>query len=139
MANRINWFTIPVTNLHRASEFYKRVLACDVWINDEEKFAIFEWEKGDVSGGLVMSGVGDAGHVDADGVRIFLNCEGRLDDSIDKARENGGALEDICSLGDFGIQAIIRDTEGNHIHLHTYSKQGAEVAARNVSPPLSVT
>ncbi len=139
MANRINHFTIPVLDLERAAAFYKKVLACQVWIQRDEGYAIFEWEKGDVTGGLTVAGVGqDVGNAGADGVRVNLNCEGRLDDAIAEVRANGGHLVDICSLGDYGLQAIVRDTEGNCVHLHSYSKIGAEVAVSNVSPPSKV-
>jgi uncharacterized protein len=134
MASRINWFWIPVSDLDRAGAFYKQVLACEVWIHREDGYAIFEWEKGDVSGGLIMGGIDQgAGTCGADGIRVLLNCEGRLDTAIAQAEANGGRIEAVCTLGEFGLQAMVRDTEGNLIHLHSFGAAGASQAERNVA------
>jgi predicted enzyme related to lactoylglutathione lyase len=134
MASRVNWFWIPVNDLDRAGAFYKQVLACEVWIHREDGYAIFEWEKGDVSGGLILGGIDQgAGKSGADGIRVLLNCEGRLDAAIAQAKANGGKVEAVCTLGEFGLQAIVRDTEGNMIHLHSFAKAGALQAEKDVA------
>lgn len=132
MKNRINWFWIPVENLDRASMFYKYVLNCEVWSHKEDGFAVFSWEKGEVSGGLHEKD-DDVGKPGSNGVRILLNCEGRLDDAISEVSKNGGEVINKCLLGDFGIQAIIKDTEGNLIHLHSFASKGAEKVIDEIS------
>ncbi len=132
MKNRINWFWIPVENLDRASKFYRNVLDCEVWPHKQDGFAVFSWEKGEVSGGLHLKD-DDVGMPGSNGVRILLNCEGRLDTAISEVTKNGGVINNICLLGDFGIQAIIEDTEGNLIHLHSFSTNGAEKAKEQIN------
>ena len=126
VANRINWFWIPALDLDRAAAFYRNVLACEVWIHREDGFAIFEWEKGEASGGLDTN----IGAPSKDGIRVLLNCEGRLDAAVAAARGNGGKVVAVCTLGEFGLQAIVEDTEGNQVHLHSFTKDGAELAAK---------
>jgi predicted enzyme related to lactoylglutathione lyase len=136
MPNRINWFWIPARELDRAAEFYRKVLACEVWIHREDGFAIFEWQKGEVSGGLKL---GQASPSDQ-GIRILLNCEGRLDTAVEAARKGGGTITSLCSLGNFGFQVIVIDTEGNTIHLHSFGAAGAEITERQVKEaPSSVS
>jgi hypothetical protein len=122
MPDRISWFTIPVLDLERAAAFYRTVLACDVWMQKADGFAIFEWKRGEVSGGIELGQPCTCDH----GVRVFLNCEGRLDEAVEAVRAGGGSVKDACSLGDWGLQAIVVDTEGNIVHLHSYTHAGAE-------------
>ncbi len=122
MPNRINWFWIPARDLDRAAEFYRKVLACEVWMHKEDGFAVFQWQKGEASGGLE---IGNPSPGDQ-GIRILLNCEGRLDAAIEIARKSGGKIKDHCSLGNYGYQAIVTDTEGNTIGLHSFGAAGAE-------------
>ena len=128
MPNRINWFTIPVLDLDRAAAFYRAVLACEVWIQRDDGFAVFEWQKGEVSGCIE---IGQPCTCDS-GIRIHLNCEGRLDEAVAAVRSGGGSVKDTCSLGDYGLQAVVVDTEGNTVHLHSYTHTGAEKVEERV-------
>ena len=121
MPNRVNWIWIPACDLERAAGFYQKVLDCGIWVSQEDGFAVFEWERGDASGGLELNAEA-TGH---EGVRVLLNCEGRLDVAATAARANGGKITAVCSLGDYGIQVAVIDTEGNQVYLHSFSLEGA--------------
>ena len=134
MPNRINWFTIPVLDLDRAAAFYRTVLACDVWMQKDDGFGVFSWHTGEVSGGIEL---GHPCTCDR-GVRILLNCEGRLDEAVEAVRAGGGSIKDMCSLGNYGLQAIVVDTEGNTVHLHSFTHAGAEKVEDRVKAAAAV-
>jgi predicted enzyme related to lactoylglutathione lyase len=57
----------------------------------------------------------------ADGTLVYLNGDGRPDDVLSRARENGIELVVPRSAigGAFGFYAVLKDSEGNHIGLHS--------------------
>jgi predicted enzyme related to lactoylglutathione lyase len=56
MGHRIGWFDIPVTDLDRATEFYRQVLAIEVHRYGEDvPVAVMDHGPGDVSGFLALS------------------------------------------------------------------------------------
>jgi len=66
----------------------------------------------------------DSGGVDnrpsANGPLIYLLVEGRLDEAVEAARANGGKiLRARQKIGEHGFRAVIIDSEGNRIALHT--------------------
>src|SRR5436305_1817324 len=66
----------------------------------------------------------DSGGVDnrpsANGPLIYLLVEGRLDEAVEAARANGGKiLRARQQIGEHGFRAVIIDSEGNRIALHT--------------------
>jgi len=70
-----------------------------------------------VSGCLVPS---PPEHIFTSGPLIYFNVNGRLDDAIKQSEMHGGRLvEDKMSLGGHGFRAIIHDSEGNRIALHS--------------------
>jgi len=49
-----------------------------------------------------------------------MNCDGRLDDAISAVEPNGGKLlEPKHQIGPHGFRALIRDSEGNRVALHS--------------------
>jgi uncharacterized protein len=54
------------------------------------------------------------------GPLLYLSVEGRLDAAIRAAREGGGrVVRDKQQIGPHGHRAVIVDTEGNRIALHS--------------------
>ena len=54
------------------------------------------------------------------GPLVYLKVEGRLEDAIAKAGEGGGKiLQDRHPSGPYGHRAVIVDSEGNRIALHS--------------------
>ena len=119
MANRANWFEVPAMDLDRAVEFYGEVLACRVATHKDEGFAVLDYQAGEVSGALVQC---ENHRPSTDGILIYLNVEGRLDKAIEAVGEYGGTVvEPKTEIGPYGARAIILDTEGNRVALHSYS------------------
>jgi predicted enzyme related to lactoylglutathione lyase len=119
MANQIVWCDIPVLNLDRAVKFYSALLGVEV---KKQEFpgttaGILPHNNGEVGGCLITSG----GEKPTDkGVLIYLNANGRLDDALAGVAINGGkVIQPKHAIGPFGFRAIIIDSEGNRVALHS--------------------
>lgn len=56
----------------------------------------------------------------ADGPLVYLNVHGRLDEAVEAVEPSGGKiLEPKEAIGPFGFRAIVLDSEGNRIALHS--------------------
>jgi predicted enzyme related to lactoylglutathione lyase len=56
------------------------------------------------------------------GILLYLNANGRIRDAVAQATENGGkVIDQIHSIGPHGFRALILDSEGNRIALHSES------------------
>ena len=117
MANTCVWFDIPATDLKRAEKFYSAVLDAKVEpIPGMEGFVLPH--KGEEVSGCVFKKSGEA--PSAEGVLIYLNAQGRLADAVAKVEANGGLiLQPAHPIGPYGFRAVIRDSEGNRIALHS--------------------
>jgi uncharacterized protein len=118
------WTDIPVTNLDRAIRFYSAVLGQPVRRLSESgmEYGLLPHEEANASGCLCVRS--DSGGVDntpsANGPLIYLLVEGRLNQAVDAARKNGGKiLRERQQIGEHGFRALIIDSEGNRIALHT--------------------
>ncbi len=119
MANQIVWVDIPVKNLDRAIQFYSAVLGGPVHKEDipGAPIGVLPHSEGDVGGCLVQR-AGD--ETFGGGPLLYLNADARLDDAIAAAVANGGkVLEPKHQIGPHGYRAIILDSEGNRIALHS--------------------
>jgi hypothetical protein len=57
----------------------------------------------------------------SDGPLVYLNVEGRLDQAIEEVTKNGGkVLKGKEQIGPYGFRAVVLDTEGNAIALHSH-------------------
>jgi predicted enzyme related to lactoylglutathione lyase len=119
MANTLNWFEIPTTDLDRATTFYERVLGVSLKREDfgGTPMSIFTAKDPDLAGALVK----DARRKpSSDGALVYLNVSGRLDAVVGRIASAGGeVLLPKMDIGDPGYIALFRDTEGNVIGLHT--------------------
>lgn len=117
MANAIVWCDIPVKDLDRAITFYSEVLgkAVSKETFGDASFGLLPLE-GESVGGCLITGPKPS----TDGPMIYLNCNQRLDAAITAATKNGGkVLEPKHQIGPHGFRAIILDSEGNRIALHS--------------------
>jgi hypothetical protein len=115
--NRAVWFDIPVADLDRAAKFYREVLNIGVSKETygETSFCILDHSEGN-GGCLVLN----KAEIAAGGVLIYLNVNGRIRDAVGKVRPNGGSVvQETHSIGPHGFRAIVLDSEGNRIALHS--------------------
>jgi predicted enzyme related to lactoylglutathione lyase len=119
MSNQIVWCDIPVTNLDRAIRFYSAIFGQPVTKESAPgmTFGLFPHVKDCVSGCLAE--MADT-KPSANGPLIYLNCEGRLDIALATIELNGGKIvKPKHQIGPYGFRAIILDSEGNRIALHS--------------------
>ena len=119
--NQVVWFDIPVTELDRAVRFYSAVLGAPAQKQQFSgiHFAVLPHQEGAVSGCLVPAD-GHKTKPSAHGPLLYLNCEGRLDQAVTAVEANGGkVLEPKHPIGPYGFRAIVLDSEGNRIALHS--------------------
>ena len=119
MPNHIVWVDIPVLKLDRAISFYSAILGAQVEKVEIPGMCIgsFPHKDGESAGCLYLS---EKVKPSADGPLVYLNAHGRLDEAIEAVEPSGGKIvEPKESIGPFGFRAVILDTEGNRIALHS--------------------
>lgn len=119
MANQIVWVDIPVRDLDRAIRFYSAVLGAPVKKEQfpEMTIGILPHQEGEVGGCLFKS---DAEEPSTKGPLLYLNANGRLDQAIAAIEANGGKIVQAKhQIGPYGFRAVIQDSEGNRIALHS--------------------
>jgi predicted enzyme related to lactoylglutathione lyase len=123
--NVINWFEIPVTNVDRAKQFYETVLDIEMSVQKmgDDEMVFFPRKpdtvmalSGKVSGALVKS---EQAKPSADGVMIYINASPSVQTALDKVEAAGGKIVQPKNKIPAGLIAIIMDTEGNKIGLHS--------------------
>ena len=126
-ADTLCWTDIPVTNLDRAIRFYSAVLGREVKKLSDfgTAYGLLPHEERNASGCLCLRS--DSGGVDnrpsPNGPLIYLSVEGRLKKAVEAARANGGnVIREHQQIGEHGFRAVIIDSEGNRIALHSSSK-----------------
>ncbi len=116
----ISWFAIPVADLERARTFYSTLF--DITMPDlvtpGGTCAVFPQMETGVSGSLNPF-MGFKPSADS-GVTIWLNAGDDLQVPLDRVEGAGGkVLQSKEQIGEFGSIAMILDTEGNRIGLHS--------------------
>jgi predicted enzyme related to lactoylglutathione lyase len=114
------WFDIPVRDVDRAMRFYSVVLGKP--LKKEQAgpgmaMVVLPYAEGAVGGALVQSldsKPSDSGPI------LYLNTQGRIDEILRTIDLFGGkVLAGKHSIAPFGYRAIILDSEGNRIALHS--------------------
>src|SRR6185295_10892437 len=115
--NRAVWFDIPVADLDRAAAFYRAVLSVGV---NKEKYGDFSFcviDHQDGNGGCLVP---NKEEIAAGGVLLYLNANGRIRDAVARVVPNGGSvIQDTHPIGPHGFRAVVLDSEGNRIALHS--------------------
>jgi predicted enzyme related to lactoylglutathione lyase len=122
MRNALNWFELFVSDLPRAQRFYEQVLATTLKAEDfgGTPMAIFSDEG--VAGALVKSPHRKPA---TDGALVYLNCTGALDACLARVEKSGGTVVmPKTDIGDPGHIALVLDTEGNTVGLHSERQSG---------------
>jgi hypothetical protein len=119
MPNQIVWCDIPVIDLDRAIRFYSAVIGGEVKKYDYPGMSIGVLPEADsAASGCLYTAEGEK--PSAQGPLVYLNCSGRLDDAIAAVESNGGkVLKPKHQIGQHGFRAVILDSEGNRLALHS--------------------
>ena len=118
--DRAVWFDIPVVDLDRAIAFYRAVLAIRVDKEEHDGLPFAVLEHGDGNGGCLVPKADEV--VGEKGPLLYLNVDGRIRAALAKVRELGGSvIADVHAIGPHGCRAVILDSEGNRLALHSTS------------------
>ncbi len=119
MKNVLNWFEIPAANLDRAVKFYEGMLGEGLKreVYDGSPMAMFKTEPPAMGGAIIQD---PKRKPSGDGTLVFLNVEGQLDACLQRTPSSGGQIVlPRTGIGPHGFIAMIRDSEGNTIGLHS--------------------
>lgn len=124
MQNAISWFEIPATDLNRAQQFYEAIFGIQLIPMDMEniKMRLFPLDNMETGvGGAVVDSGGFHKPSATDGPLIYLNGNPDLQQVLDKVEAAGGKImvPKMEISPEYGFMAVIIDTEGNRIGLHS--------------------
>ena len=119
--NVVVWFDVPTTDFKRAVKFYSTILGEEVKITDymNQTLGMFPMAGRDGVGGDIVPPDPNL-KPSPDGVRVYLGVEGKMDEVIGRVAGAGGKIiRPKEQMGKIGWIAIIRDSEGNTVGLHS--------------------
>lgn len=119
MANAINWFEIPATNLDRACKFYSTVLNGEIHQQEiaGSQMGFLPAGGQDVGGAIVK---GEGYKPTQEGPLVYLNGGEDLSDPLGRVEMAGGKVTmPKTAIGENGFIAQFLDTEGNRVALHS--------------------
>ena len=120
MSSTFVWVDIPVRDLDRAIAFYSAVLGSAVTKETGPgfTFGLFPHSGVDVAGCLYVAGPENAPSLT--GPLVYLNVQGRLKQAVAAVTHAGGKiLQPEHQIGPHGWRAIVVDSEGNRLALHS--------------------
>ena len=124
MTNAISWFEIPSTNLERATKFYETIFDVSLIPMDLPNIKMRMFPIDDPMtgiGGAVVDSGGFHKPSASNGPLIYLNGNPDVQKVLDKVEAAGGStmVPKTEISPEYGFMAVIIDTEGNRIGLHS--------------------
>ena len=124
MTHAISWFEIPAKDLDRAAKFYEAIFNISLVPMDLPNIKMRMFPVDDpmtgIGGAIVDSG-GFHKPSSTDGPLIYLNGNPDVQHVLDRVEAVGGSImvpkTEISP--EYGFMAVIIDTEGNRIGLHS--------------------
>ena len=118
--NPVGWFEIYVQDMPRAKTFYEHVFAVQLQKLDSSELEMWAFPMQENGAGAMgtlvkMDGCPSGGN----STLVYFTC---ADCAVEanRAKENGGQVfKDKFSIGQYGFIALVCDTEGNMIGLHS--------------------
>ena len=118
--NPVGWFEIYVQDMPRAKTFYEHVFAVQLQKLDSSELEMWAFPMQENGAGAMgtlvkMDGCLSGGN----STLVYFTC---ADCAVEakRAKENGGQVfKDKFSIGQYGFIALVCDTEGNMIGLHS--------------------
>lgn len=122
--NPVGWFEIYVRDMPRATAFYEAVFG--VALVKQEKlgpdlremwmFPMAQDAPG-AGGALVLM---DGGGPEGNAVIVYFSCEDCAREAAKVVASGGQVMKPKFAAGDYGYIAIVTDSEGNAIGLHSF-------------------
>jgi hypothetical protein len=116
----ICWTDIPVIDMKRAVAFYSELLGREVPLHDYDDWKYGLLPHAEARPSVCLAPADEEHQPGRNGPLVYLAVDGRLDAAIKVAADKGGkVLENKRQIGPYGFRAIIVDSEGNRIALHS--------------------
>ncbi len=124
MNSAISWFEIPAINLERAQQFYETIFSTSLIPMDMPNIKMRMFPIDDMNtgvGGAIVDSGGFHKPSLTEGPLIYLNANPDVQQVLDKVEAAGGKiLVSKTSISpEYGFMAVLLDTEGNRIALHS--------------------
>ncbi len=121
--NALSWFEIPAIDLQRAQNFYESILSITLTPLDLDNIKMRMFPVQDLTGvgGALIFSERFYKPSATDGPLIYLNGNPDVQNVLDKVEKSGGkiVIPKTQISPEFGYMAVILDTEGNRIALHS--------------------
>lgn len=125
LGNALNWFEIPVEDFDRAKKFYELIFNYQMPESTmgpaRMGFLLYDFKGGKVGGAIVYNPKFYS--PSPNGSLIYLNCQPDLQVVLYKVEAAGGKVLTEKTLispeQNLGFWALISDSEGNRIALHS--------------------
>lgn len=123
--NVITWFEIPVSDIDRAKQFYETILEIEMVkrIDGKDEAVFFPFDpnvvqatSGRVTGVLSKT---ERNSPSGNGTLIYINAYPEIQKVLDNVEKAGGKIVAPKTYINAGFIAVIVDTEGNKIGLHS--------------------
>jgi len=120
--NMVGWFEIPVSDMDRAKKFYESVFDIEIGIHDLGGF-VMGWfpsdqKKSGASGSLVKHEMYKPSLTD--GPLIYFSCKDVATELSRVVNAGGEIMQPKTEIGGgHGFMALMKDSEGNRIALHS--------------------
>ncbi len=120
--NAVSWFEIPVADFDRAKVFYSTIYDYDMPVMDmgpvKMGILLHHRDNGGIGGAIVC---GEMYVPSKQGARIYLNAGNDLSVVLNRVAVAGGkVILGKSFMGEtMGYIAVIEDSEGNYISLHS--------------------
>jgi predicted enzyme related to lactoylglutathione lyase len=120
MKNAINWFEIPTTDFERGVKFYNTILNTQMHTTEmgDGLMAFLPSEQGALGGAVVKF----PHQTPSDkGTMVYLNGGDDLSEILARVEPAGGkiVLPKTIVTPEIGYCAVFRDSEGNHVAIHS--------------------
>jgi predicted enzyme related to lactoylglutathione lyase len=120
MNNPVNWFEIYVQDMKRAKSFYEAVFGVPLSRIENPEIEMWAFPMNQdgfgASGALVKMPGFPSG---ANSVLVYFRCTDCAVETAKVASAGGGVQKPKMSIGQYGHIALVIDTEGNMIGLHS--------------------
>jgi predicted enzyme related to lactoylglutathione lyase len=118
--NPVGWFEIYVQDMARAKNFYEAVFAAQLSRLDSPGIEMWTFPMGNTSygatGALVhMPGFASGGN----SVLVYFSCDDCAVEAAKAVKAGGRVMKEKMSIGQYGFIALVFDSEGNMIGLHS--------------------
>lgn len=118
--HNVVWFDIPATDLDRAMVFYGQVLKVDLDRQDFPGYSMAILPHTDETPGGCLFLSAEPVSPCPNGPLMYFNVSGRLEEAAGLVEQLGGKiLIPPHPIGPYGHRAVVQDSEGNRIALHS--------------------